>query len=278
MGSQTQAIQSRHNEQVKKLRQALTRGQRTPEGLLAIDTFHLVEEALSSRLGMPQVFCTLEAEEELARLLARYRSAPQIVRLAARVFQSVSPLPAAQEVAAFVRPHPWTARELFEPAPALVVLLAGVQDPGNAGTILRSAEAFGATGALMLEGTVHPENSKLLRASAGSVFRLPHLHGVKYGAALETLRQHRTRLYAAVPRARRTLDDIDLGEPLALAIGSEGAGVPDAILAASEHISIPHARRVESLNAAVAAGIFLYEAARRRSRENSPRMNTDEHG
>lgn len=264
MGGQTQAIQSRHNEQVKKLRQALTRGQRTSEGLLAIDTFHLIEEALASSLAVVQAFCTLEAEEQLRRLLARYQASPQIILLAARVFESLSPSPALQGAAVLVRPRSWTAPELFRPGPALVVLLAGVQDPGNAGTILRSAEAFGATGALMLEGTVHPENPKLLRASAGSVFRFPHLHGLKYGAALEMLRQQRTRLYAAVPRARRTLDDIELSEPLALAIGSEGGGVPDAILAASEHVSIPHARRVESLNAAVAAGVFLYEAAKAR--------------
>jgi TrmH family RNA methyltransferase len=173
-------------------------------------------------------------------------------------------------VAALVRPRSWTAADLFHPHPALVVLLAGIQDPGNAGTILRSGEAFGATGAMLLEGAVHPENSKLLRASAGSVFRLPHIHGLKYGEALETLRRHGTRLYAAVPRARRTLDDIDFTEPLALAIGSEGAGVPDPILVASEQVSIRDARRVESLNAAVAAGIFLHEAARRR-RDLRPR-------
>lgn len=264
MGGQTQAIQSRQNEQVKKLRQALTRGQRTAEGLLAVETFHLLEEALASGLAVPQVFCTPEAEEELRRLLERHRVAPQVVRLAARVFESVSAAPALQGVAALVRPRSWTVADLFHPHPPLVLLLAGIQDPGNAGAILRSGEAFGATGVMLLEGAVHPENSKLLRASAGSVFRLPHIHGLKYGEALETLRRHGTRLYAAVPRARRTLDDIDLTEPLALAIGSEGAGVPDPILAASEQVSIRHARGVESLNAAVAAGIFLHEAARRR--------------
>lgn len=256
-----QAIQSRHNEQVKKLRRALVRGERTPEGLLAVDTFHLLEEALDSGLEVPQVFFTAETEAELRGLLMQYGAEPQMFLLSRKVFESVSPAPAAQEVAALVRPRSWALEDLFAPAPALLVVLAGVQDPGNAGTILRTAEAFGATGALLLHGTVHPENPKLLRASAGSAFRLPHRHGMKYGAALEALRRHGTHLYAAVPHVRRTLDDVDLSGPLALAIGSEGAGVPEAILAAAEHVSIPHTRKVESLNAAIAAGIFLYRAA-----------------
>lgn len=259
-----QTIQSRHNEQVRKLRLALSRGERTPEGLLAVDTFHLLEEALVSGLEVTQVFFTGAAEAQLRRLLAQHGAPPQLCLLANKVFASVSATPAAQGVAALVQPRSWTLADLFAPAPALVVVLAGVQDPGNAGTILRTAEAFGATGALLLHGTVHPENPKFLRASAGSAFRLPHRHGMKHGQALEALRRHGAHLYAAVPRARRTLDDVDFTGPLALAIGSEGGGVPEPLLAAAEQVAIPHARKVESLNAAVAAGIFLYRAAEAR--------------
>ena len=256
-----QAIQSRHNEQVKKLRQALARGERTPEGLLAVDTFHLLEEALSSGLPVPQVFFTEASEAELRRLLEQYGATPRLCRLAARVFESVSATPSAQGVAALLRPREWSLEELFIPAPALLVVLAGVQDPGNAGTILRTGEAFGATGALLLQGTVRPENPKLLRASAGSAFRLPHQHGLPYGQALELLRHHGVGLYATVAGARKTLDEVDFRAPLAVAIGAEGAGVPEPILAAAQAVAIPHTRRVESLNAAVAAGIFLYRTA-----------------
>jgi len=263
-----QAIQSRQNEQVKKLRAALSRGERTPEGLLAVETFHLLEEALHSRLAVPQVFFTSEAERELLKLLARHSAEPQLLRLAPGVFESVSPLPAAQGVAALVRPKDWVPGDLFLPAPALVVMLAGIQDPGNAGTMIRTAEAFGATGAMLLQGSVHPENSKFVRASAGSAFRLPHLHGLRYGEALEALRQHRAKLYAAVPRARRTLDDIDATRPLCIAVGAEGAGVPEPIMAAAETVSIPCVRGVESLNAAVAAAIVLYHLARARGIES----------
>jgi RNA methyltransferase, TrmH family len=264
VGATSQVIQSRHNEQVKKLRRALQRGERTPEGLLALDTFHLLEEALASRLDVEQVFYTAEAEPALRATLEQFGAQPAMTRLPARLFESISAVPASQGVVALVRPRLWEIDDLFRPAPALVVVLAGVQDPGNGGTILRTAEAFGATGALLLHGTVHPENPKFLRASAGSVFRLPHCHGMKYGEALEALRQHGAHLYAAMPRARRTLRDVDFRRPVALAIGGEGAGVPDAIRVAAESVGIPHTARVESLNAAMAAGIFLYHAAGRR--------------
>ena len=255
-------IQSRRNEQVKKLRQALVRGERTPEGLLAVDTFHLLEEALSSHLAVRQMFFTEAAETQLRQLLDRHSSKPRMYRVAAKVFESISATPSAQGVAALVQPRSWLPEQLFNPAPALLVVLAGVQDPGNAGTILRTAEAFGATGALLLQGTVHPENPKLLRASAGSAFRLPHLHGLPCGRVLELLRQHGVRLYAAVAGARQTLDEVDFRGPLALAIGAEGTGVPEPILAAAHPVSIPHTSRVESLNAAVSAGIFLYRLYR----------------
>ncbi len=266
MGAPSQVIQSRHNEQIKKLRRALQRGERTPERLLAVDTFHLLEEAFASRLEVPQVYYTAEAEPALRTTLEQFGAQPSLTRLPAKLFEAISAVPAAQGVVALIRPRAWEVDDLFRPAPALVVVLAGVQDPGNAGTILRTAEAFGATGALLLHGTVHPENPKFMRASAGSVFRLPHCHGMKYGEGLEVLRQHGAHLYAAMPRAKRTLRDVDFRRPVALAIGAEGAGIPDAVRVAAESVAIPHTARVESLNAAMAAGIFLYHAAGVRKR------------
>lgn len=270
MSVDTAVIQSPQNEHVRKLRRALARGERTSDGLVAIDSFHLLAEALASGAAIRQVFFTSDAEAEVDRLFDRVRphdgTAPQRLRLSKRAFESAASVPAAQGVAALVRPRTWELADLFAPPPALVVMLAGVQDPGNAGTILRTAEAFGATGSILLHGTVHPENPKLLRATAGSVFRLPHLHGLRFGQALEELRRYGVHLYAAEPRARRKLKEVDFTAPLALAIGAEGRGLPEPIRVAAEPIGIPHALKVESLNAAMAAGIFLYEAAAARGR------------
>jgi TrmH family RNA methyltransferase len=149
-----------------------------------------------------------------------------------------------------------------------VVVLDGIQDPGNGGAIVRAAEAFGATGALFLKGSVSPHNPKTLRASAGSLFRLPYLAGVDPTLARAALRQHRVELYAGVPARPgvpvRSLGDVDLTGACGLIIGNEARGVSGELRSAASDISIPTVG-VESLNAAIAAGILLYEARRQRA-------------
>jgi len=146
----------------------------------------------------------------------------------------------------------------------LIMAAAGVQDPGNLGSMLRSAEAFGASGALLLEGTVSPFNAKVLRAAAGSLFRLPVV-AMKASAALAAMRQHQVRLLVTSSHKGTPLPETDLKGPLCIFIGNEGAGVPRQIAdAVDAAVVIPHSRDVESLNAGVAAAILLYEAARQR--------------
>jgi len=168
---------------------------------------------------------------------------------------------------ALVKPPEWTLDQLFRGRP-LIVVLDGLQDPGNAGTIVRTAEAFGATGALFLKGTVSPHNPKTLRASAGSLFRLPYLASVDSALARAALRQHRVELYAGVPARSenhtRSLADVDFTTPCGLIIGNEAHGVSEELRSAAMDMSIPTVG-VESLNAAVAAGILLYEARRQRT-------------
>jgi TrmH family RNA methyltransferase len=148
-----------------------------------------------------------------------------------------------------------------------------LQDPGNLGTILRSSEAFGSAGVVLGEGTVSPFNSKVVRASAGSVFRLPLIHGQgshgKSGAKLEEvsekLRTQGVRLIATSSHKGTPLDQADLKGPAAIFFGNEGSGLPRDLMAKmDESIAIPHTAQVESLNAGVAASIVLYEAARQR--------------
>jgi TrmH family RNA methyltransferase len=139
----------------------------------------------------------------------------------------------------------------------------GIQDPGNLGTIIRSAEAFGATAVLLGEKTVSPFNPKAIRASAGSSFRLPVLP--TRAAELQKLKEHRLRVAATSSHKGKPIDEADLRGGLIVMVGSEGAGVPREYMAmADEFIRIPHEERVESLNAAVAASVILYEARRQR--------------
>jgi TrmH family RNA methyltransferase len=167
---------------------------------------------------------------------------------------------------ALVKPPVWKLEQLFRGCP-LVVVLDGLQDPGNAGGIARAAEAFGATGLLFLKGTVSPYSPKTLRASAGSLYRIPFLHGVDAALARAALRQNKVELYAGVPAragaAVRSLAQADLSGPCGLVIGNEARGVGAELRSAALDLSIPTVG-VESLNAAMAAGILLYEACRQR--------------
>jgi TrmH family RNA methyltransferase len=174
-----------------------------------------------------------------------------------------------QGVAALVEPPQFSLTEaLVGPAP-LVVLTAALQDPGNFGTIVRSAEAFGATGVIALPGTVDVWNAKALRASAGSAFRVPVV-AEKANAALAALRERGIRLVAAIAaigdREAIPCTDVDLKAPTAILIGNEGSGLSQDLLErADAHVAIPMPGPVESLNAAVAASVLLYEAARQRN-------------
>jgi RNA methyltransferase, TrmH family len=153
-----------------------------------------------------------------------------------------------------------------------------VQDPGNIGTIVRSAEAFGATGVVTTRGSADPWSPKALRASAGSGLRFPVLRGIAVPVLLAQLRVAGVRIVAASSHALAAAvaaadAEADLREPVAIFIGNEGAGLPPEIEhAADARISIPMSARVESLNAGVAASVVLYEAARQRKG-----FNTDEH-
>jgi TrmH family RNA methyltransferase len=203
------------------------------------------------------------AAEAHVRKLARVR----VAILPDALFQTLSGTETAQGVMALVRPPAWSIEQLFR-RHALVVVLDGLQDPGNAGTIVRAAEAFGATGVLFLKGSVSPHNPKTLRASAGSLFRLPYLAAVDGALARAALQQHRVALYAGVPArsgsAVKSLTEVDLAAPCGLIIGNEAHGVSGELRAAAHDLSIPTVG-VESLNAAVAAGILLYEARRQRA-------------
>jgi TrmH family RNA methyltransferase len=181
------------------------------------------------------------------------------------LLQSVSGTETTQGVLALVKPPVWKLEQLFRGCP-LVVVLDGLQDPGNCGAIVRAAEAFGATGVLFLRGSASPFNPKTLRASAGSLFRMPFLHGIDAALARAALQQNRVELYAGVPARPgvRSLSEIDLTGRSGLIIGNEARGVGRELRAAALDVAIPTVG-VESLNAAVAAGILLYEARRQRA-------------
>jgi RNA methyltransferase, TrmH family len=256
-------ITGRQNAFIKEVRRAFARGELTAKGECAVEGMRIVEEAIRSGLHLRAVLFSESGQARAGRLLPQLAAQVETLLLPDNLFTGVVPSDTPQGVAALVRMKSYAVEDLLaEGGP--VVAVAGVQDPGNLGTILRSAEAFGAAGVVLGENTVSAYNSKVVRASAGSIFRIPLLKQ-ELKTALSLLRQHGLRLLATSSHKGTPLPEGELTLPLVLLVGSEGAGLGREIMAqVDEVVAIPHSPKVESLNAGVAASIVLYEAARQR--------------
>jgi len=259
-------ISSPANPLLKDVRRAIARGGLTEEGYLVAETFHLLEEALRSECAVRVVLCSESVQSAVESHVKRLAGL-RVVVVTDQLFPHISGTESTQGVIALVRPPVWNLPQLFR-GRSLVVVLDGLQDPGNAGAIARTAEAFGATGIMFLKGTVSPFNPKALRAAAGSLFRVPFAYGLDSPLARAALQQNKLDMYAGVPATARIpskpLGEVDFTRKCALVIGNEARGVSPELRGAAIDISIPTSG-VESLNAAVAAGILLYEARRQRS-------------
>jgi len=259
-------VQSKQNTRLKELRRALSNPGRDESGLAGIEGPNLVEEALRAGVRIATVFGAQGSE----KLIQRLNLPPEIevLMLPRELLDSALATETPQAIAALVEPPDWTWAHLLgaeKSAAAMIVVLAGLQDPGNLGTILRSAEAFGADGVVSLPGTVSAWNPKAVRASAGSVFRVPIVAASEVDA-MARLREAGVRIIATTVYGAKPADIQILSEPIALLIGNEGQGVPaDLISKADGVVTIPCPGPVESLNAAVATSVLLYEASRQRS-------------
>jgi TrmH family RNA methyltransferase len=291
------AITSRDNRWLKEFRLALKGGLPTESGFVGVEGVRLVEEALRSACPIEAVLFSETGErhhERLAPLIDRPEIAIPILRTTDRLFEGVADTEHPQGVAALVKPRSASFDDLLRiPESAcspLLVVLAGVQDPGNVGTILRTASAFGATGAVTAasgqSGTASPFSPKALRASAGAALHLPVLAGMSLPILLAQLRVANVRTIAAsahdlasavgaqhvAPQPGNVAPllapwEVDWCESVALLVGNEGGGLPEEVeRSADARIRIPMSSGIESLNAAAAAAVLFYEAARQRSR------------
>lgn len=266
---QLRRIEGRHNALVKRLRLAFSRAERTDEGDCAIEGQHILEEAIRSGLRFRAVFFRESAQDRARRLLPQIGAHVETLLLPDKLFDSAVPSDSPQGVAALVRVRDFSLENILERLQTgPIVVAVGLQDPGNLGTMVRSAEAFGSAGVVIGEGTVSPFNAKVVRSSAGSVFRLP-IVTEKSREDIENLllalRVQSVRLIATSSHKGTPVNEASLTGPLAFFIGSEGAGLPRNLMAKmDEVVVIPHAPQVESLNAGVAASILLYETARQR--------------
>jgi TrmH family RNA methyltransferase len=253
-------ITSRTNARVKALRAAFSGDARRPGELVGLEGEHLIAEALRSGLTFDTIFVRQGSEAILARPALDGLPPDKIVILSRDVFASAVDTASPQAIAATLAIPALAPRDLADPAVHLV--LESLQDPGNLGTLIRSAEAFGIAQIYLTPDTVNPWNPKTVRASAGSVFRLPIIRDTLANIAAQ-LSAAAIPLHAAVAHSAHANPSMDayLVAPCALMVGNEGAGLsPEALALATSHVHIPCA--VESLNAAIAGSLLMYESLR----------------
>ncbi|HEX4154591.1 MAG TPA: RNA methyltransferase [Acidobacteriaceae bacterium] len=256
-------ITSRSNARVKALRAGFSGDAAQPGELVGIEGETLLAEALRSGLRVDSIFVRQGSEAALeVPELHKTQPVPVFI-LSKDVFASAVHTGSPQGIAALIAIPPARGEEAERRA-GVVLVLESMQDPGNLGTLLRAAEAFGVSQVMATPDTVNPWNPKAIRASTGSVFRVP-VRRLPLNEAKDWMTTRGVRLYAAVAQVRDAVAcmDADLAAPCALMIGNEGAGLSPAALAlADERIHIPC--RTESLNAAAAGATLLYEAMRQR--------------
>lgn len=268
-----ETIASRSNSLVKRFR-ALARGRRDDPAGLLLEGAHLVGEALRAGVRIETAAVasrvltrTDEGHEVAVRGLVEELEArgARVVSVSESVMAAMSPVQTPSGIVAIAVFTAVPLDTALDGAMPFVPVLAGVQDPGNLGAVVRAAEASGATGLVACEPSADPFSWKALRGAMGSTFRLPVPERVPLHAALLSARRRGLHIAAAVPHGGTPMRSFDFQRPIALLLGGEGAGLePEVLDHADERVTIPMQPPVESLNVAVSAAVLLYEASRQR--------------
>lgn len=259
-------IRSRTNPLFRRFRQLKEQGS---DDLCLVEGTKLVEEAVAAGVEIVEVALSPRAEASdragpLVEALAG-RGVP-LRRMEASLLASLSEAETSQGLVALARRPEFDEERLFAGTP-LIAVAVGIQDPGNLGGLLRTAEGAGASGAYLTKGSADPLSWKALRGSMGSAFRLPHRGGAMAAETVSRLRARGVAVVASAATGGTAYFDADWRRPVALLLGNEGAGLPEALLREADAVvSIPLGGRTESLNVGVAAGLLLFEAARQRRR------------
>jgi TrmH family RNA methyltransferase len=262
-------ITSRQNPAIRRVR-AIAAGDPAGAGTILLDGIHLVSAALAAHHPLELAIVASDdgatpSDEVRALVTALTAVGTRILGVPRRLMDAVSPVRSASPIVALAPAPGWNLENLTRPPPALALVLVDVQDPGNVGAVVRAADAAGATGVCAAGASADPLGWKALRGAMGSALRLPVVRVPGVAAACDALARQGLTLVATTPGADASLYDCDLTSPVAVLLGSEGRGLPDAALElAARRVAIPMREGVESLNVAVAAALVAYEARRQR--------------
>lgn len=258
-------ISSKDNSIYKLCQKLSKKKYRDKENKYIIEGYNLVKEALAGDADIDLII-SREDVEDFLNLTAKSGKSIATYAMETRLFSKLSDTESSQGVLAVVNKPDYSANQIKKIfSEGNLVILDRLQDPGNIGTIIRTTEGAGYGGVCVVRGTVDVYSPKVVRASAGSLFRIPIIYIETEEKVIELMRKFNKRTVVSCLRDSHNYYEVDLSNDIALIIGNEGKGCSDYFIKNSDvRVSIPMEGRLESLNAAVAAGILMYESARKK--------------
>ena len=256
-------ITSSANGKIKQVMNLIKKAkERTNRGLFVVEGIRMFAEIPPEKIDSIFVSDGFIRDEHKKKMI----EGKEFLVVSDEVFKTMSDTQTPQGILALVKQFNYTPNDLFPSSgPALLMILENIQDPGNLGTILRTGEGAGVTGVLMNETTADIYNPKVIRSTMGSVFRMPFVSASDFPGAILELKKKGVRIYAAHLDGRNNYDKEDYTVDTGFLIGNEGNGLTEETAKkADAYVKIPMKGKVESLNAAVASSVLMYEAARQR--------------
>ena len=260
-------ISSKENLVIKHLRSLSDPKHRKKDRVFLIEGIKMVEEALRDGLGVMTVIASPSLVQHHGKGVLKLAEARavDVLWISERLMDSIAESKTPQPVMATVTMKEFSENALLAHEAGLIVIAHQLQDPGNLGTMIRTAEAVGASGIAITPHTVDPYSAKAIRASMGSILRLPLVRIGDIAAFMKACRQKGFQTAATVLTGDVTHFDLDLRKPTVVILGQEGAGLPQDIMADVDlRVRIPMAGMIDSLNVATSAAVILYEAMRQR--------------
>jgi RNA methyltransferase, TrmH family len=249
------------NALAKTISSLHTQHMRDKSGLFLIEGKKCLQEAVKHKIEIQQIVCSnFFAENNLPENLPG-----EFFLAEEKTFEQLATTDSSCGILAIAKTPKNTMEALFKTSTPMLVVADAIQDPGNIGTIIRTASAASAAGVILSKGSANPYNPKVVRSAMGTLFALPVVYDVSNQEIINALQQHKVRIIVSDANAKTIYSKADYSGSIALVFGSEGHGISDIFLKeAHETINIPMNNRVESLNVSVSAGIILYAASQER--------------